>query len=145
MWLVSTSLIAMQKSSHDLCVSLTFWHMMSGNSSHTFQIKFDPAFIFACRARLQAFSANVTCGVVPTTYIINLRHLPAQRFVYCLRNYDMKCFILAWRCFIHDFYFIAISFLFHCYFIAVSFSPEGKSHCYFIAISLLYHSYFIPF
>lgn len=61
MWLVSTSLIAMQKSSHDLCVSLTFWCMMSGNSSCTFQIKFDPAFIFTCRARLQAFSVNVTC------------------------------------------------------------------------------------
>ena len=57
----------------------------------------------------------------------------------------MKCFIPAWRCFIRDFYFIAISFLFHCYFIAVSFSPEGISHCYFIDISLQYHSYFIPF
>jgi hypothetical protein len=52
-------------------------------------------------------------GVVPTTYIINCRHLPAQRFVYCQVKYDMRYFILCLAALFSD-------AIFHYYFISIS-------------------------
>ena len=84
-------------------------------------------------------------GVVPTTYIINLRHLPAQWFLYCQMKYGMRYLILAWLHFFHCLYFIAILFPFHCYFIPISLLFHSLLRAYFTVISLWYHSYFILF
>jgi hypothetical protein len=94
-------------------------------------------------------------GVVPTTYIINCRHLPAQRFVYCQVKYDMRYFILCLAALfsgaIFHCYFISISLRYHCNIIAISFLFHCDIivisllfHFYFITISLRYHCYFIP-
>ena len=73
-------------------------------------------------------------GVVPTIYIINLRHLPAQWFLYC----QMK----LWYEISHSGLAALFSLsIFHCYLISISL----LFHSYFIAISLWYHSYFILF
>jgi hypothetical protein len=81
--------------------------------------------------------------VVPTTYIINCRHLPAQRFVYCQVKYDMRYFILCLAALfsgaIFHCYFISISLQYHCDIIAISF----LFHCDIIVISLLFYCYFI--
>jgi len=57
---ISTALIAVQNSAQFRYISLTFCHMISGSSSQTFHIEFEPVLIFACFARLRAFSMKMT-------------------------------------------------------------------------------------
>ena len=101
---------------------------------------------------------EATCAfsiwVVPTTFIIKHRQLPAQRFVHCLVflwNEITRQTLWNESHSLPRVYFFSISFLFHSYFISISF----LFHIYFIPtqlfislvaryISFLFHIYFIP-